>query len=69
MAKIYLRQFRLAFSACRPFYWKVKETRDLRYIYLNKLDKACWQHEIGYRDFKEQPRRTVSVKVLYAYKY
>ena len=48
---------------------KVKETRDLRYIYLNKLDKACWQHEIGYRDFKEQPRRTVSVKVLYAYKY
>ena len=45
---------------------KVKETRDLQYIYLNKLDKACWQHEIGYRDFKEQPRRTVSVKVLYA---
>ena len=48
---------------------KVKETRDLRYIYLNKLDKACWQHEIGYRCFKEQPRRIASVKVLYVLKY
>ena len=26
---------------------KFKEARDLRYIYQNELDKACFQHDIG----------------------
>ena len=31
---------------------KFKETGDLRYIYQNKLDKACFQHDITFGDFK-----------------
>ena len=40
------------------------ETGDLRYIYQNELDKACFQHRIAYGDFKDFPRRTASDKVL-----
>ena len=31
---------------------KFKETGDLQYIYQNKLDKACFQHDIAFGDFK-----------------
>ena len=31
---------------------------------LNKLGKACFQHDMAYTDFKDLPRRTVSDKVL-----
>ena len=36
---------------------KFKETRDTNYIYKNELDKACFQHDIAYRDFKGLARR------------
>ena len=32
---------------------KFKETGDSQYIYQNKLDKACFQDDMDYRDFKE----------------
>ena len=31
---------------------KFKETGDARYIYQNKLDKACFQHDRAYGDLK-----------------
>ena len=31
---------------------KFKETGGSRYIYQNKLDKACFQHDMAYGDFK-----------------
>ena len=37
---------------------KPKETRNSRYIYQNKLDKACFQYDIAYRDFNVLSRRT-----------
>ena len=43
---------------------KFKETRDLRYIYQNKLDKTCFQHDMAYEDFKDLNRRTASDKIL-----
>ena len=43
---------------------KFKETGDSRYIYKNELDKACFQHDIAYGDFKDLARRTASDKVL-----
>ena len=43
---------------------KFKETRDSRYIYRNKLAKACLQHDIAYGDFKDLPIKTASDKVL-----
>ena len=36
---------------------KFKETGDTKYIYWNKLDKACFQHDIAYGDFKYLARR------------
>ena len=32
---------------------KFKETGDSRYIYENKLDKGCFQHDIAYGDFED----------------
>ena len=29
-----------------------KQTGDTNYIYINKLDKACFQHDMAYGDFK-----------------
>ena len=31
----------------------MKETGDSTYIYQNELDKACFQHDIAYVDFKD----------------
>ena len=43
---------------------KFKETEGTSYIYKNKLDKACFQHDMGYEDFKDLKRRTFSDKFL-----
>ena len=41
-----------------------KETGDSRYIYQNELDKACFQHDMAYGDFKGLNRRTASDKIF-----
>ena len=41
-----------------------KEFKNTSYIYKNKLDKACFQHDKAYRNFKDLKRRTASDKVL-----
>ena len=43
---------------------KSKETGGTNYIYKNELDKACFQHNMAYGDFKDLARRTGSDKVL-----
>ena len=40
------------------------ETGDTNCIYKNELDKACFQHDMAYGDFKDLKRRTQSGKVL-----
>ena len=42
----------------------MKETGDSRYIYQNELDKAYFQHDMGYGDFKDLTRIRVAEKVL-----
>ena len=32
---------------------KIKQTSDSRYVYQNELDKACFQHDMAYGDFKD----------------
>ena len=67
---MYLRQPGFTYSAYGPFtknkerIQKFKETRDSRYIYQNELDKACFQHDMAYGDFKDLTRRTASDKIL-----
>ena len=58
------------YSACGPFtrnkqrIQKLMQTGDTYYIYKNELDKACFQHDMSYGDFKDLKRRTQSDKVL-----
>ena len=42
----------------------MKKTGDSRYIYQSELDKACFQHDMAYGDFKSLTRRTASDKIL-----
>ena len=68
--EMHLRQPGLTYSACGPFtehkqrIQKFKETGNLRYIYQNELDKACFQHVMSYGDFKDLTRRKASDKIL-----
>ena len=70
MPEMHLKQPGLTYSACGPFtknkerIQKFKETGDTSYIYKNELDKACFQHNMAYGDFKDLKRRTLSDKVL-----
>ena len=70
VSKHYENDCRFTYSACGSFtknkerIYKFKETRDTAYIYRNELDKASFQHDMAYGDFKELARRTASDKVL-----
>ena len=43
---------------------KFKETEDSRYIYQNELEKACFQQDMGYGDFKDLTKGTCSDNIL-----
>ena len=60
MPKMHLKQPGFTYSSCGPF----KETGDTSYIYKNELDKACFQHDMAYGDFKDLAKITASDKVL-----
>ena len=70
MSDMHLKQPRVTYSARGPFtknrkrIQKFKQTGDTKYIYKNELDKACFQHDMAYGDFKDLARRTASDKVL-----
>ena len=57
------------YSACGPFtknkerIQRFLETGNLKYIYKNYLDKACFQHDMAY-NFKNLKRRTYADKVF-----
>ena len=44
---------------------KFKDIGDSRYIYPNKLDKACFQRDMAHGDFKYLTRRTASDQILH----
>ena len=70
MPEMQLKQPGFTYSACGPFtknkerIQKFKETEDTSYIYKNKLDNACFQHDKAYGDFKDLAKRTASDKIL-----
>ena len=43
---------------------KNSKKQEIYDIYQNEIDKACFQHDMTYGDFKDLPRRTASDKVL-----
>ena len=70
MPKLYLSQPGFTYSAYGPFtknkqrIKKIKEAGDSKYIYQNELDKACFQHDMSFGDFKDLNRRTFVDKIL-----
>ena len=70
MPEMHLKQPGFTYSACGPFTKSKQriqtfmETGNTKYIYRNELDKASFQHDIPYGDFKDLKRRTQSDKVL-----
>ena len=70
MSKMHLSQPEFNDSACCLFtknkerFQKSKEMEDSRYIYQNRLAKACFQHDLAYWDFRDFPKRTAADKVL-----
>ena len=70
MLEMHLKQPALTYSACGLFtknkerIQKFKEMWDTNYIYKNKLDKACFHHDMANGDFKHLKRRTASDKIL-----
>ena len=74
ISKVHIRQPELTYSAYRSFtknkerIQKFKETGNSKCICQNELDKASFQHDMSYRDFKNLPRRTAAVR-YYVIKY
>ena len=70
MPEMHLREPGFTNNACGPFIKnkkrinKLKKTGDSRYIYQNELDKAYFQHDMVYEDFKDLNRRTAADKVI-----
>ena len=70
MSQMYLKQSGFTYRACGLF-TKNRETiqifmqpGDIRDIYWNKIDKACFQHDMSYGRSKDLVERTESDKVL-----
>ena len=70
MPEMHLKQTGFNFRGCGPFtktkeiIQKFKETGHIEYIYKNRLDKACFQHDMAYGDIRDLARRTASDKIL-----
>ena len=70
MSEMHLRKPGFTYSACGPFIknkeriQELEKTGDSRDIYQNELDKACFQRDMAYGDFKDSTKRTVSDKIL-----
>ena len=68
--EMHLRQPQFVYRACGPFtknkkrIQKFKERVYTSYIYKNELDKAGFQHDMVYGDFKDLPKKTAADKVL-----
>ena len=58
MPEMHLKQPGFTYNACKRFtknkesIQKLKKKEDIKYIYKNELDKACFQHDMGDGDFK-----------------
>ena len=67
---MHLKQPVFAYSACGPFtkhherIKKFRETGNLKHLYRNELDKACFAHDAAYSDSKDLAKRTISDKIL-----
>ena len=70
MPEMHLKQPGFTYSACGPFtknkerIEKFMQTGNTNFIYRNELDKACFEHDMAYRQSKDLIKITQSDKVL-----
>ena len=70
MPEMHLKQPGFTYSACGPFtknkerIEKFMHTGNTDFIYKNKLDKACFQHDMAYGKTHNLVKRTQSDKLL-----
>ena len=69
MPELHLKQLGFTYSAYGPFtkherIQKFRETRKLKDLYRNELDKVCFAHDAAYSDSKDLAKRNISVKIL-----
>ena len=68
--ELHLRQPGFTNSACGSFtkhrekIQKFRQTGNLKHLYRNEIDKACFAHDAAYTDHKGLAKRTISVKIL-----
>ena len=70
MPEMHLRQPQFVYSACSPFTRhkeRIKEFKcsgDMRLLYRNELDKACFKHDAAYVKYKDVENRLISDQKL-----
>ena len=68
--ELHLKQPRFTYSACGLFtkhgerVQNFRETGNLKHLYTNELDKACFDYDAAYSDSKDLAKRTISDKIL-----
>ena len=68
--ELHLRQPEFTSSACGPFTIhrernkKFTDTGNLKHLYTNELDKACFAYDAAYSDIKDLAKRNISDKIL-----
>ena len=70
MPEMHFKQLDFTYSACGPFtknkerMEKSMQTGNIDHIYKNDFDKACFQHDMAYGEYKNLTERKQSDKVL-----
>ena len=70
MPELHLKQPEFTYSACGPFtkhrerIQKFREAGNLKDLYRNDLDKACFAHDAAYSNSKDLAKRTISDEIL-----
>ena len=70
MPEFHLKKPGFTYSTCGPFtkhlerIQKFRETGNLKHLYRNELDKACFVHDAAYSESKDVAKRPVSDKIL-----
>ena len=69
MPEMHLKEPGFTYSTCGPFtknkerVEKFMQTGNTNFIYKNKLDQACFQHDTAYGKSKDLEKRTQSDKI------
>ena len=69
MPELHLKQPVFSYIACELFtkhrkrIQKFRETGNLKHLYRNELNKACFAHDAAYFDSKDLATRTISDKI------